>query len=107
MRNLKKSVMRRIYFIWFLRQVTHPLFLKIVAVALLLGKATSYVSLGNILTNWPLTSGILGNYGFIESAFVHTETSMQVLVMGISALSLWLAYDVLVRRSSVSTWSYN
>ncbi len=100
MRNLKKSVMRRIYVIWFLRQITSPLFLKTAAVALLLGKITSYVSLKDVVTNVPVSYGLVENYGFFQSALAHTELTTQLIMLTLGILCVWLARDIVSRSIS-------
>jgi len=94
----KKFIMRRVYFIWFLRKALQPTVLKTLVAGAFLWQLTSYISIKNIIVNWPLRGDLLANYKFVESAFVNTESMTVILVVGVGILALWLARDFLLQQ---------
>ncbi len=98
MAHLTKKIMRRIYFIWFARQIFNTITLKIALVFLLGWQFAAQVSVRDVVANWHFDWGVSGSYAFVESAFRNTELVVQILVLGIAVLGILLARDVIFKR---------
>jgi hypothetical protein len=94
----KAYIMRRIYLLWFLRQVFNPLSIKAVLIVLLGWQMTSYVSIKHVIANWNLDGGLTGSFSFLESAVLNTEIMTQILVLGMVAFTALLVRDIIQRR---------
>lgn len=103
MTDIKKRIMRRIYLIWFFRQALNPLSLKVFVIGALAWQFTSYVSIKNVIMNWPLRGDLIAHYKFIESAFLSTEFVTLVLTLGILAVGAWLVKDALLGKGFLNT----
>jgi len=79
--------------------------LKVGVIALLAWQLNSYVSVKNVIMNWPLRGDLVAHYRFLESAFLKTEFITLMLILGISALVLLLGRDFL-RRSLAGARMY-
>jgi hypothetical protein len=98
-RDLSRRIMRRVYFVWGLRMVLNPLFLKSLIALVLLSRSTAYISYSNVLANRPVISDIPRNLAFVQDAFMQTEVTSVFLVLGTLAVMAWLATDVLRKQS--------
>lgn len=90
----KTSVMWKIYVIWAFRQVFNLTSAKLAAVALLVWQLSTYVSFGQVIRNMPSLSDWNASYAFIESAFVNTEVTTQIIILGIIAVGALFALDI-------------
>ncbi len=93
--SLQKSIMRRIYAVWFVRKVASPAVLKGFIAAALLWRLKEYVSLRNVIANAPSLADPAAALGFFQYAFLHTQSIVQILALSVIALCLWLARDVI------------
>ncbi|MDP3726609.1 MAG: hypothetical protein Q8R36_05445 [bacterium] len=97
--DLTKKIMRRVYLIWFVRQIFNPVTVKAVVVVLLVRQVAVYVSVRDIIANWhPAEWGFSGNYTFLQSAFTQTDLMVQILTLGIVTVAALLARDVIMRK---------
>ena len=102
MADLTKKIMRRIYFIWFVRQIFNAVTVKVALVFLLAWQITSYVSVKNVIANWYLTEwGFSGSYAFLQSALIETDVMVQVLMLGTVLVASLLFRDVLARKQFI------
>jgi len=90
--ELRKKIMRRVYGVYVLRQVTSP-FLRAAVFGIALIALFQFVSVKNVLANALQTSGFSGLTNFLYSAVISTEPSVLVLVSLAVALALWFAVD--------------
>lgn len=95
--QLTRRIMRRVYFVWGLRLVLNPLFLKSMIALVFLYRSTAYISYANVLANRPVISDIPRNLAFMQDAFMHTEVTSALLILGTLAVMAWLATDFLGR----------
>jgi hypothetical protein len=91
--DLTKRIMRRVYVVWGLRMLVHPLFLKSLIAILLLYRSTAYISYTSVLANRPVISDIPRNLAFVQDAFMNTEVTSVLLILGTLAVMAWLAMD--------------
>ncbi len=100
--QLKKSIMRRVWFIWGIRQVLNPVFLKVVLIAVFLWESRANIYYAQVFRNAPEWSDIAQNFAFARSALLHTEPSTVLFVVGGAALAAWLFADIL--RKKTQAW---
>ncbi len=99
MADLTKKIMRRVYLVWFVRQIFNPVTVKAVVVLLLVRQIAIYVSVRDIIANWhPTEWGFSGNYAFLQSAFIETDLMVQTFTLGIVIVSALLVRDVIIRK---------
>lgn len=91
--RLTRRIMRRIYFVYALRMVLNPMFLKVLIAFVFFWRSTAYISYANVLANAPQMTDIPRNLVFMRDALVHTEVTSAVLVLGTIAVLAWLASD--------------
>ncbi len=96
--DLTKRIMRRVYFVWGLRMLLNPVFLKSLIALLFLYRSTAYISYTTVLANRPEISDIPRNLAFMRDAFMHTEVTSALLVLGTLAAMAWLAMDFLNKK---------
>ena len=90
--------MRRIYFVYALRTVLNPLFLKSLIALVFVWRSTAYISYGNVFANAPQLTDIPRNLTFMRDAFMHTEVTSATLLLSTVAILAWLASDF-IRKS--------
>lgn len=99
---LSKSIMRRVYAVWFFRALLSPGLVKLYAITFLSWEFLSRVSLGYILVNAPGLDEFSKNIGFFSRAFLATEMSIQLIVLsGAVLVALMLRDAVLPRPKAV------
>lgn len=90
--EIRKSIMRRVYMIHFVRQVTSPaLRLGVLGGALLV--LAQAISIKDVVANALGTSGFSGFASFLYSAVTTTEASVLVLSVLALALVVWFIVD--------------
>ena len=94
---LKKSVMQRVYIVYWLRVILQPLVLKSFVMGFLGGAAVNLVSLGNVLKNFLSVDGVVSAYDFSLAAIWNTRISVQLLVFVGSVLFVSLSRDIVLR----------
>lgn len=98
MADLTKRIMRRVYLIWFARQVFNTLTLKVALIALLLSQFVEHVSIKNVIANWHADWGIATSYAFLQSAVLETEFIVQMIMAGFVVLGSLLVRDIVLKR---------
>lgn len=91
---LKKRIMRRVYFVWTIRALLHPVFLKTLIVLVFFVRSTDYISYANVFANAPTFADLPGALVFMQSAFANTELSSLFLLSGMGVVGVWLASDL-------------
>ena len=94
-KKLKKRIMRRIYFAFFLRKATSVFAIEVYAFVFFAGVLLSSVSLKNIFANMPKLTDISALYTFYVSAFLNTELMVQFLLTGVFAAAFILFKDII------------
>lgn len=90
-RTMKPRVMRRIYALYVLYQLTSPTLLKCYVAAVAIAGVASVVSLGHVLANMPPLYDVTHMSLFSVHAFVETEFTVQILtVTAIAAIAAML-----------------
>ena len=97
MSDVSKQVMRRVYFIWGVRQFANPLFLKIAVLAVFLLQVKEAVFVRQVFANMA-NYEISELFHFWSAAFLHTDIIVQVATLGIGILSVILARDIITAR---------
>jgi len=99
--QLKKKIMRRVYFTYFLRKVFNPFAIKIYTIVSFAGFIASQVSLVNVVANMPSMTNIDALYRFSTSAFLNTEFVVQLLSVG-ALVTIFLLLKDIVKTYSIS-----
>ncbi len=94
-KDLSRRIMRRIYVVWAFRTLLNPLFLKSLIVFVFIARSTEYISYSNVFANAPALTDIPRNVVFAREALMHTEATSLGLLLGILAVTAWLATDFL------------
>ena len=96
--DLTKRIMRRVYFVWALRMVLNPLFLKTLIIFVLITRSTEYISYAHVIANAPPMNNIPQLFLFLRSAMMHAETMSLTLLFAIMVFLVWLAVDIAYKR---------
>lgn len=99
---LKGRIMRRIYFVFALRSLLNPLFLKSLIAIVFLWRSTTYISYAQVFANAPTWTDIPSNLAFARDAMLHTETTSIALVLSFAVLCAWLASDLMRKHYHTS-----
>lgn len=92
--QLKKSIMRRIYVVAFMKRFLRPFVMKSTFLFVFVVMGMSFVSVTNVIKNALYSSnGFFDVVSFILHALARTEFFIQVLFVGIITLILWLIMD--------------
>ena len=97
MSTISKNVMRRVYFIWGVRQLASPLFLKLVVFVTLSWQLKEAVFVRQVFAN-------MANYkaeelfNFWSAAFLNTDLIVQTATLGIGVLAILLVRDIVARH---------
>lgn len=92
--QLKKKIMRRVYFSYFLQRVFNSFTLKAYALVFFAGVIVSQVSMTNVLANMPRLTEVNALYRFSASAFLNTEFIIQILSVGALIVIFLLLKDI-------------
>ncbi len=90
--QLQKSIMRRVYAVWFLRKVTSPLFVRVYIMLALIFQLVRSVSVTDIVSNIGNVK-VFNTFNYLMDAFVKTEPAVQVYTMLFAALGIWVMYE--------------
>lgn len=97
MADLKRRIMRRVYFVWAVRRVAHSVSLKLALVVLLVWQLTTFISVKNVLANVPRGSdGSL--FEFLAAAFLNTEVASWAIATLLAAVGVWLVRGLIARK---------
>jgi len=88
--QFKRGVMRRVYAIWLFRKTFN---LRTGLFALVAWQITLYISFGSVFKNLPSALNITSVYGFVLSAFIHTEIMVKLFLVFIAVLTSLLLKD--------------
>lgn len=83
MKTLEDKIMDRVYRLYILRRVFHPTLLKVyVALSCVLFVA-SLVSIHHVIENMPTVFAISDVFAFVRDAFINTEVSVKIFLIGV------------------------
>ena len=85
--QLKRTIMRRVYVLWFFRTVAQSVLIKLSILIFLLGGMIIFESPGAVWHNAQISGG-LTNYRFFVSALINTEAITQLAFLAIIAVSI-------------------
>ena len=91
--TLHNNIMRRIYVIYMLRQLTDPRMLKVCVLAVVSIALVSFVSVSDVLANMPLYD-FQAFYDFMLYALLHTDTVVQLFLAAAVSVLLMLIRDI-------------
>ncbi len=89
--------MRRVYAVFFLRELASSLWVKAAALAVLVAASALVVSVADVFANMPGVNEPAALYGFFTYAFLQTEYAVQALALGIAVLTAFIGREVAVR----------
>ena len=92
---LKKNIMRRVRFIYFLRRVFSAVSLKLALAAVFLVGIASFVSVRDVIMNMPDPWSVSEFLNFTFDAFIKTETMVQIFALATFVFLCLLARDLL------------
>ncbi|MDP3955999.1 MAG: hypothetical protein Q8Q18_02035 [bacterium] len=90
--SLNKRIMRRIYIVYVMRLLGHPLLVKAVMMTVLFVYSSQYVSYGAVVSNMPMSATKLPT--FIGVALANTEYITLGLLFAVLVLFLYVIRDV-------------
>jgi len=99
--NLTKRIMRRVYFVYLLRQLFSPLLVKLYIILALLWQASRYVSWSNVFENMSGKLELSNLYTFTSSAFINTEATVQLTSTAVVVLIAWAIYGSMHKHIGV------
>lgn len=90
--QLHKSIMRRVYAVWFLKRITSPAMVRLYAVVALFVQLLRNISVTNVLENM---SGIdvVGGVLYVAQAFTETELAVQLYLSLFTVVALWMLFE--------------
>jgi len=91
--------MRRVWFIWGIRQVLNPVFLKVVLIAVFLWESRVNIYYAQVFRNAPPLFDLVRNIEFARSAVVHAAPSTIALMVGVMGVGAWLVTDIIRRKT--------
>lgn len=91
--------MRSIYLVYAVRMLIHPKTLKLVVLAALLWRSTSYVSYVDVFRNIPQVTDVGRDLEFAQSAIMGTEIATLFIVGAVFAFAVWLLRDMFHRTA--------
>jgi len=90
--QLKKGIMRRVYAIWLFRKVFN---LRMILFLFFIWQVTLYVSIGEVIRNFPSFFDIASFYGFALNAFLNTEATVQLFFLFIIIVAALFLKDTI------------
>lgn len=100
-KSLKARIMRRIYLIWFLRQISSPFLIKTFFLGLALTEAAFFYSLSNIFKNISLASSNFPTLSsFMFSSFQKTDALSKLFFIGLMLLLGLFLHQIYISISS-------
>jgi hypothetical protein len=95
MKTLEQKIMSRVKRIYYLRMLTGTNAMRAYALIVLGAVLASLVSLVNVVANMPSLASPASVARFLADAALHTETAVQVVLVGFFSLVAWMARDFL------------
>ncbi|MBI3631869.1 MAG: hypothetical protein HY225_00255 [Candidatus Vogelbacteria bacterium] len=99
---LQKRIMRRVYFMWVLRQILSAASIKVMIIFAFLWQIKHIVYVRSVIANMPSITDIVANINFFSAAFAHTHPSVQLSIIASSVVALWLLNDA--RHRELGYW---
>ena len=99
--SLQKSIMRRVYIVWFARRVVNSVSLKLLAIVVLLADLRQYASIKHVIYNSPSFMHPMETMHFFGHAFAHAAPLVEMGTLGIGVLGVFLMRDVFVPQRTV------
>lgn len=90
--QLNKSIMRRVYAVWFLRKITSPFYVKMYIMMVLVFQLVRSVSVSDVANN-------IGNVkvsnmiNYMLHSFAQTEPAVQIYSILFAMIGVWLLYE--------------
>ena len=95
MTNLEKRIMRRVYAVFIMRQLTRPMAVKLYGVCIAAFTLSFFVSFQNVIANMPSFSDFNRLYTFNVSAVTHTELVVQFILIALLGILVALSRDIM------------
>jgi hypothetical protein len=97
---LKRRIMRRVYLLWGLRLLLHPVTAKTALVTVLAWKSTDFVSYSSVLANLPNALDVQRQIAFLHDAIVATDGATMFVLTMIGVFATWLMLDIVHRKQA-------
>ena len=94
-KRLKKKIMRRVYTVYYMRQLRRVLAVEVFAFTFFAFMLISRISVSHIIENMPRFSDIPALFRFLTAAFFNTEFVVQVVFVGVAVASFLLLKDII------------
>lgn len=91
----KNYIMRRVRFIFRVRQFVTPVTVKVAFVAVLAVVGSAFVSVQSVLLNMPSVENVSEFLRFLSSAFVKTEFIVQAVVLATALIGVLVLRDLI------------
>lgn len=92
--SLEQRIRGRVRRIYYMRRVLHPVLLKLYGMGALAVVGISLVSFPDIMVNVGALHSLSAFAVYLTSAFVGTETGVQLLLVLLSVLGVWFLSDL-------------
>jgi|SRR3989344_4210846 len=97
----KKAIMRRVYIIWFGRQILSPRTFKAGLLTLFMWQFTAQVHIASVFANAPFgEAGLSTNFHFFELALLNTDFLTLAVLAGVALSGLFFLRELLPRRAT-------
>lgn len=96
--NLKRNIMRRVFFVYTLKKLASPFWVKVYIMGIFGWQILANVSIVNVIENAPWLN-VSGNISFFSYAFMHTGFLVQTLLVGTVFTLAWVCKDFIVRKN--------
>lgn len=94
MKTLEQRILARVRRIYYLRKLTGPTALKAYGLVVLSFTLVSLVSLVHVVSNMPSVTAPASLVRFMAAAVLHTEWSVQAILMALVALLALMVRDI-------------
>lgn len=103
--DLKIRIMRRIYLIWFFRQIFSPFLLKFYVLTLALWQIGRLVWVEKVFSSALTKPDWSASIGYLAQSALSTRLAVQLLIGVILIAGLWLFRDLVSQRSEVPNFN--
>lgn len=104
--SLQKSIMRRVYIIWGVRQLARPSVIKFALLLALLWQVKEAVFVRQVFANMAMYEPA-ELFTFLSAAFLHTDLIVQTATLGIGVLAVLLFRDFVGPREENFAFAEN
>jgi hypothetical protein len=92
---VKKKIMRKVYAIWFFRQLARPVFIEAVLLSFLIFLASRYIYVFSVMRNaFNSSDSVYSLSGFFVRNFMIADTISQLIALGLFATLMFLGKDL-------------